>query len=220
MPLEEFVTKARLLVDDSGYQAAVRDEHLRDTLVFGLKSDKVRRDAIAKGNDLTFQQVYELAKVDESTRAQMKAITNNEGTTELHTVRSRKKSTFFKKPQQDFEKKDTVSKSDKKSFKKPFKFKSKGCFRCGGNHDKSTECPANFAKCKYCGKQGHYIKMCLKRNHQRVHEIVTSPGYNGQDIYLGEDNTTDISEETPSVFLGTLDSEKPVLPHMPKGFML
>ena len=32
----------------------------------------------------------------------MKAIRNNEGTTELHTVRSRKKSTFFKKPQQDF----------------------------------------------------------------------------------------------------------------------
>ena len=36
MPLEEFVTKAWLLVDDSGYQAAVRDEHLRDLLVFGF----------------------------------------------------------------------------------------------------------------------------------------------------------------------------------------
>ena len=51
--------------------------------------------------------------------------------------------------------------------------------------------------------------MCLKRNHQRVHEIVTSPGYIGQDIYLGEGNTADVSEETPSVFLGILDSEKP-----------
>ena len=51
--------------------------------------------------------------------------------------------------------------------------------------------------------------MCLKRNHQRVHEIVTSPGYNGQDIYLGEDVTADVSEENPSVFLGTLNSEKP-----------
>ena len=40
--------------------------------MFGLKSDKVRRDAIAKGNELTFQQVYEFAKVDESTRVQMK----------------------------------------------------------------------------------------------------------------------------------------------------
>ena len=49
MPLEEFVTKAQLLVDDSGYQEAFKEETLRDTLVFGLKSDKVRRDAIAKG---------------------------------------------------------------------------------------------------------------------------------------------------------------------------
>ena len=159
MSLEEFVTKARLLVDDSRYPAAVKDESLRDTLVFSLKSDKVRRDAIGKGNELTFQQVYELAKVDKSTRAQMKAITQSEDKTELHIVRSKKKPPFFKKAQNEEQK----NISDKKPFKKPLKFKSKGCFRCGDNHDKSTECPAKFAKCKYCGKQGHYIKMCLKK---------------------------------------------------------
>ena len=51
--------------------------------------------------------------------------------------------------------------------------------------------------------------MCLKRNHQRVHQIVTSPGYDGQDIYLGEDHTADDSKETSNVFLGTLHSKKP-----------
>ena len=139
----------------------------------------------------------------------MKAITQSEDKTELHSVRSKKKTLFSKKPQNEEQK----NKSDKKPLKKPFKFKSKGCFRCGGNHDKSAECPAKFAKCKYCGKQGHYIKMCLKRNHQRVHQIVTSPGYDGQDIYLGEDNTTDDSEETPNVFLGTSHSKKPDTMH-------
>ena len=82
MSLEEFVTKAHLLVDDSGYPAAVKQETLRDTLAFGLRSDKVRRDDIAKGNDLTFQQVYEFAKVDESTRVKMKAITQHEDSSE------------------------------------------------------------------------------------------------------------------------------------------
>ena len=48
MPLEEFLTKVHLLIDDSGYQEAVKGETLRDTLVFGLKSDKVRGDTIAK----------------------------------------------------------------------------------------------------------------------------------------------------------------------------
>ena len=197
MPLEEFVTKAHLLVDESGYPEAIKEETLRDTLVFGLKSDKVRRNAIAKGNGLTFQQVYEFAKVDESTRVQMKAITQHEGSSELHAVRSRKKPTFFKKPQQEPEQKNTDSKGNKKSFKKPFKFKSKGCFRCGGNHDRSAECPAKFAKCKFCGKQGHFLKVCLKRDHQRVHQIGTS------------DRTSDSTDATDtSVFLGTLASEK------------
>ena len=159
MSLEEFVTKARLLVDDSGYPAAVKDESLRDTLVFSLRFDKVRRDAIAKGNELTFQQVYELVNVDESTRTQMKAITQSEDKTELHSVRSKKKSPLFKKPQNEEQK----NKSDKKR---------------------------------------------LKRDHQSVHQIVTSLGYDGQDIYLGEDHTAEDSEETPNVFLGTLHSKK------------
>ena len=47
LPLEEFVTKARLLVDDGGCDTAVKDRSLRDILVFGLESNKVRKDAIA-----------------------------------------------------------------------------------------------------------------------------------------------------------------------------
>ena len=168
---------------------------MRDTLVFGLKSDKVRRDAIAKGNALTFQQVYEFAKVDESTRVQMKAITQHEDSSELHVVRSRKKPSLFKKTQQEPEQKDTNSKGDKKSFKKPFKFKSRGCFRCGGNHDRSADWPAKFAKCEYCGKQGHFLKVCLKGN-QRVHQIGTSDG-----------TSETIGATNNNVFLGTLASE-------------
>ena len=198
MPLEELVTKVHLLVDDSGYQEAVKQETLKDTLVFGLRPDKVQRKTIAKGNALTFQQVYEFAKVDESTRLQMKANTQHEDTSELHAVRSRKKPSFFKKPQQELEQKNTDSKSDKKAFKKPFKFKSKVCFRCGGNHDRSVECPAKFAKCKFCGTQGHFLKVCLKRNHQRVHQIDKTSETDGA---INND-----------VFLGTLASEKNLVP--------
>ena len=94
--------------------------------MFGLRSDKNRRDAIAKGNDLTFQQVYEFAKVDKSTRVQMKVITQHEDSSELHAVRSRKKPSFFNKPQQEPEQKNIYSKGDKKSFKKPFQVQIKG----------------------------------------------------------------------------------------------
>ena len=48
--LEEPLTKARTLNEDSGYDPPFKEETLWDTLVFGLRSDKVRKDAISKGN--------------------------------------------------------------------------------------------------------------------------------------------------------------------------
>ena len=44
-------------------------------------SDKSRRDAIAIGNNLTCQQVYELAKTEECTNAQMDFISKGKKTT-------------------------------------------------------------------------------------------------------------------------------------------
>ena len=86
MPLEEFVTKARLLTEDGGYYHAGKETTLRDTLVLGVTSDKVRKDAIALGYPLTFKQVYDLAKVDESTKAQMQIISKGKDENDLHTV--------------------------------------------------------------------------------------------------------------------------------------
>ena len=100
MPLEELLTKARTLIDDAGYDLAFK-ETLRDTLLFGLRSDKVRKDTISKGNSLTFQQVYDLAKTEENTRAQMKVIGQGEQNTELYSVRSRKAASFESRRQTD-----------------------------------------------------------------------------------------------------------------------
>ena len=85
---------------------------------------------------------------------------------------------------------ENYTKTDKKSLRKPFKFKSNGCFTYGSTHDKSGVKP----RCKFCGKQGHFIKVCLKRAHQRVHQIGTS------------DKTFDTTDT--SVFLQILASEK------------
>ena len=81
MSLEDFITKGKGLIDESGYHQDSKEEMLRDTLVFGLNSDKVRKDAIAPGNKLTFQQRLTKAKTVESTTAQMKGIT--QGSSEI-----------------------------------------------------------------------------------------------------------------------------------------
>ena len=134
---------------DSGYDPPYIDETLRDTLIFGLKSDKVRKDAISKGNSLTIQQVYDLAKTEESTRAQMQVIRQGDLTCELHSVRSKKKGVSFKGSEPAGNSKRGHSKNDFKNYsssasKPNFNFKINGCFRCGTKHDSSATCPATY----------------------------------------------------------------------------
>ena len=178
MSLEAFITKAKLLIDDSGYDPRFQDEVLRDTLVFGISSDKVRKDAIALGNSLTLKQVYELAKTEETTKEQMKVISGNEDSTynETHAVYSKQTN-----PRQ----------SQQSTFRKQrkFNFKINGCFRCGNKHDKTIQCPALNQVCSYCKKTGHFSRVCMARRTKEVQEIVENPNYQGQDIHLNNDMT-------------------------------
>lgn len=85
-PLEEFVTEARLLGEDGRYGTAAKENTLRDTVVFSVASDKIRKDAMALGKGLTFKQVYDFAKADESSKAQMKIISKGDKKFDLHVV--------------------------------------------------------------------------------------------------------------------------------------
>ena len=61
LTLDEFHTKAKLLLAECDYPRQAKDRILRDTLVFGVKSEKVRRDAIDEGNTLSLAKIAHLA---------------------------------------------------------------------------------------------------------------------------------------------------------------
>ena len=189
-----------------------------------MASDKVRKDAIALGNELTFKQVYDLAKVEESTKAHMKKVSKGEEKSDLHTVK--KHSSRKTPPSQSYTHQTSYGDQNQRDHtaRKPHhQFKSKGCFRCGNTHEKSAHCPAKNSKCKHCSKTGRYARVCMQQRLQKVHQIVSSPEYQGQDIHLEdeypfeddyaytyeEESDEETSNTEPiTVFLGTLTSTK------------
>ena len=62
MSLEEFIAKLRILVKEANYLVEHNDQILRDFLVLGINSDRVRKDCFKEGNDLTFNKARENVK--------------------------------------------------------------------------------------------------------------------------------------------------------------
>lgn len=66
--LDEFLTEAKLLIQNGGYPTDMHDELLRDALLFEVDSNIVGKICIAEGNKLTFQNAREIAHSQEATK--------------------------------------------------------------------------------------------------------------------------------------------------------
>ena len=189
-PLDEFLTEAKLLIQNSGYSTDMHDELLRDALVFGVDSDTVRKKCIAEGNKLTLQKAREIARKEEATKMQLEAMANHSQINLLN------KKDFSKGKTQPRNKPSKGQKGHKgKEHRQTDKPKPE-CGRCGGRpHDKLQKCPAINSKCYNCHKVGHYQHMCFK----------TKPS--GVNTLHGESSNPAESDLDDRVFLGTLTAE-------------
>ena len=61
MTLEQFITKATLLVDEAGYPARHKDRMVHDTLIAGISNDTVHGKIIKKDPNITLAQVLEIS---------------------------------------------------------------------------------------------------------------------------------------------------------------
>ena len=85
LSLEEFIAKLRILVNEANYPVEHNDRFLRDFLVLGLNSDRVRKDSFKVGNALTFNVAREMAKSEESEEKQLQLMN-----TEVHSINAPK----------------------------------------------------------------------------------------------------------------------------------
>ena len=171
MSLEDFHTKATRLVTQAGYEGATKDRVLRDTIISGISSEKIRAKIVKEGHEVTLTRVMEIARLEVSTQQHLDRM---QETAKVNCVQYGK-STKNKKGKKSTQTgtsganyrgdrgHGTSSKLSGKGKKLPFLQDT--CYRCGkGRHQKTQDCKALDAVCRGCGKKGHFEKVCLKLN--------------------------------------------------------
>ena len=143
-PLDEFLTEAKLLIQNSGYPADLHDELLHDALVFGVDSSVIRKKCIAEGNNLTYQKAREIARTEEATKMQLQVMTDQDR--QVNTLDKKDPNKSKTPPRRKPPKRRGGYKKGKDTEKPKLE-----CGRCGGaSHDKPQKCPAINSKCYHC----------------------------------------------------------------------
>jgi len=126
---DQFVTDLQTLVKECSYDK--EDEMVRDRIVFGVKSRKIREKLICEGSTLTLVKTVDIARSYEIAKSQSQQMNKTENP--VHAVRARNP------------KRETVYNNE--------------CTRCGNVHVKD-KCPAIGQLCKKCVKKDHFAKKC------------------------------------------------------------
>ena len=139
MTLEQFVTKATLLVDDARYPARQKDRMVCDTLIARVTNDIVHGKIIKKGPKVTLAQVLEISRLKTATQQPLSQMSNTKPSVNSFRYDKKKKNKCGKPSQQQTLRKFHGSGSSPLSSKPDAngKFQTKGkiCYRCGkGRH--------------------------------------------------------------------------------------
>ena len=71
-PVEQFVTEVKLCANDCSFKDP--EEMIRDRIVFGTNSSRVREKLISVGADLTLDQAVDISRTYELSQSQLKAM--------------------------------------------------------------------------------------------------------------------------------------------------
>lgn len=155
--IEQYVTKLRLLVKDCNYTNA--DEMIRDRIVFGTNSAKVREKLIQEGQTLTLEKAISIAQSHEYSREQLKSMSaSSSSTSDVHSVKNSTTSGYAQKRRNEVQRGKSTNRSQYGG----------QCGNCGNRHSKSDICSAKGKKCNKCHKLNHFAKVCRSKS---VHEI-------------------------------------------------
>lgn len=152
LSFEECIAKLRILVKEANYPDHYY-RFLRDFLVLGMNSDRVRKDCFKKGNTLSFNEAREMAKAEKSADKQFQLMNT---AVEVHPVTSENGN-----PNQR-DQSDAVG-GMKRTQNGNQWGKTPTCRNCGWGPHAREQCPTKKVKCHYCQEVGHLAKVCLSK---------------------------------------------------------
>ncbi|XP_052783396.1 uncharacterized protein K02A2.6-like isoform X1 [Mya arenaria] len=186
---EQFVTDLRLLIKECDYPEDILDDMIRDHIVFGVRSVKLREKFISEGNGLTLQKSLDIARTYELTKSHIQQMDNNKS---VNAVTPR----TYHHPE--------AKRNPKQRSRGKLKYANAGtkkamCSNCGSKHETKDICPARGKDCNYCGKRNHFVSVCYKKqkeqNKSRVHEV-------------NDFSSSDLSDNCDGYFVNTVTHDK------------
>lgn len=152
---EKFIAALQMLVQDCDFKDP--DEMIRDQIVFGTKSFKVREKLISKGAKLTSDKAIEIARSFESSQTHLTATAPENVNGSIHHKVKGYPHQKHPVPYQP-------------SYKPPKR--TNPCRNCGSPRKASVRCPACGQACLYCKKLGHFAEVCQsKASRQQIHTV-------------------------------------------------
>lgn len=181
--IESYLTRLRLAARDCEY-GVKKEEMIRDRLVFGTNSSKVREKLINVGSELTLDKAVQIAQSYEYSQEQLKSMS-----TEVNYVASGKdtRPSSVRKPGKPKSKnrygeassnRPGYSQTNKysNSHQEKQKKNPKQCGNCGTRHPYGS-CPAKGQQCNKCSKFNHYARVC-RSSEVNAHAVTSNVASN------------------------------------------
>ena len=187
--IQQFITKLRTLVKDCEYINP--DEMIRDRIVFGTSSERVREKLINEGDKLTLDKAIQIAQTHEYPQQQLKTMSQQQ----VHGINrrnsNRQEQSYRNQQRIGFQNKDDVRKNQDERRRLDRKRRDQGnqeCSKCGRKNSKTDKCPAQGKQGNKCIKYNHFANKCLSNRVNNVHDVAC---HNENELQFDEEFVID-----------------------------
>ena len=186
--LSSYIQEVRRMVDLFNFSCVgdCKDRLIRNSIVAGLSSTKAYQQCISKGSNLTLNECIRICQTEDATRRQVQALrpesTDCSDSTPLHHInefpQTRPRTSFRGRGgYRPYRGGRTSQRGGTGGPRRDYRHSTETtCGYCGQwPHKAGEDCKATGQECSYCGRLGHFSKVCRQRlYHQQSHSDKTA----------------------------------------------